>query len=335
MATIALAEIEYVSSQLQNWVDDPVTRISLPRAPQLVEPLRSGLDQKTILEERLTQNLELTRLLLNSGDPDLNLAAVFLFDPVIAADGKEQLERICNESEDGRKLWEAFLLAATLYSQYKQSMAQISPEGVSGALSSQQQRGTLLTVIVHGTAAAGYDWWREKPGEKNFWHYINSITGDCVRHGNEFIWSGGVTDSDRRQGARVFLNWWQSQRRPRLRVIAHSHGANVVWYAAVLEPALKIETLISLGAPICIDYPLRLGQIQSIKNVYSEHDSWQTRGANITGARGEGRTLPDSAQVTNYHVPQRNPNLWGHKLVRHPHLHEEEVWANNKLGTLL
>lgn len=328
IAEVSVGELAALS-QLQAWANDPATQAAVPRQPQLVEPEREGTAQRRVLEAQLEKNLEIVRCLIGSADADLQLAAALLFDPIIAAGGQEQLKHVCMESP-GQRVWDAFVRAAQLYVEYELAMAQ--PASIGGA---PQSVGTLITVIVHGTLAAGNDWWREVPLQQNFWQYIEGLTQNCVPKGREFKWSGGLTDGDRRQGANLFLNWWQQEQQPELRVIAHSHGANVVWFAAFLEPKVKIKTFISLGTPICINYPLRLGQIQHLRNVYSEHDRIQIPGAALTGRRGEGRTLPDSAQIANYHVPYWDPKAWGVRSVGHSDLHEEQVWSDNDLDAIL
>ncbi len=339
---MAVAEAEAVAtadelaalSQLLAWADDPATRIALPRDPQLVKPLSENSPFRAILVKQCEQSLDIARRLIGSRDPDMRLAAAVLFDPIIAVGKQEELENICYNSENGRKIWEAFKLAATLFKKYENAKRK-SRSKADGERSRSDKAGNLVTVIVHGTFAANEDWWREIPGQNNFWTYINSITHDCVRQGQEITWSGGHVDLPRQQGSYRFLDWWWEQGKPRLRIIAHSHGANVVWHAATLEPTLKIKTFISLGAPICIDYPLRLTQIENIRNVYSNNDWVQEAGAWVTGRRGEGRTLPDSTQVTNYHVPNRSPNVRGMRPVKHSDLHDPDVWRNNKLAALL
>ena len=213
--------------------------------------------------------------------------------------------------------------------------ASIAGQRGGGCLVPPEPAKKIITVIVHGTNAQNNDWWRGVPGTRNFWVYIDSLNGDCARQGHEFRWSGGIVDAARRQGARLFINWWLQEGEPKLRVVAHSHGANVVWHATTLESKLEIETMIVLGAPICVDYTLRLRQVGRLENVYSEHDTTQKAGAHLVGVRGEGRSLPDSSRVTNHHVPYWDPNVWGVRQVWHTDLHEEGVWKGNSIDKLL
>jgi hypothetical protein len=156
-----------------------------------------------------------------------------------------------------------------------------------------------------------------------------------VRPGHECTWSGGVTDVDRRQGANLLLNWWRSEGEPELKIIAHSHGANVVLQAMVFDRSFAPKSIIALGVPVCFIYPITLDQTDQIHNVYSEHDRVQVPGAWVAGKRGEGRMLPESRKVSNHHIPYWSPKVWGARAVGHSDLHDREVWANHHLDTLL
>lgn len=344
---------EITADAVVDWLGDPVNRRLIPADPGvLISALRTsasveshaqcfdehdfdmqhyGQPTEQVQSARIDVALQLVDQLLKSSDADTRMSAAFLFGAILVGGGANALKDMCDQSEAGQILWAAFIDSLSRYAKLIPAALRMQMQQPVGGATTVQK---TLTVIVHGTLAAGEDWWRETPGQKNFWDYINSETGNCVRQGREFSWSGGLTDGERRQGARIFLNWWQTQGRPRLRVVAHSHGGNVVWYAAALDPTLAVDSMISLGTPICVDYPLRLKQIKRIDNVYSEHDIIQTAGATLTGKRGEGRTLPDSDQVTNYHVPKWDPAAWA-KSVGHTDLHQPLVWRENHLNDLL
>jgi len=208
-----------------------------------------------------------------------------------------------------------------------------SPE-FSAAFKSKHHVVFQETVIVHGTGAKSKTWWREQPGQRNFWAYIHKYCTGLFGAGKEFSWSGGNTNSDREQGARDFINWWQTVGAPRpLQVIAHSHGCNVVYLACVMEPKLHISNMVSLGGPVRTWYPPPIdmqARISRIHNIYSRFDTVQLLGS-IGGRRGEGRTLADSAQITNYHVAWEDPGVQV-KSVGHSDLHEPVVWHNNKIA---
>lgn len=352
MTDLRYAE-ETTSDAVEEWFRDPANRRLLPvERGALISALRPFMDLElleTSLDEheldlrpsdqplameqfpRIESALQLVEQLLNSSAADSRMDAAVLFGVIIGGGRVDALKDICDQSEAGRFLWAVFVESVHRYLELSPAVSRMQAQHPAGRTGLAQR---TQTVIVHGTLASRGDWWREKPGQKNFWEYIHAKTGDCVRQGSEFSWSGGLFDSDREQGARLFLNWWYGQGKPTLRVIAHSHGANVVWCAAALDPALVVESMISLGTPICVGYPLRLKQIRKIDNVYSEYDRTQWLGATATGSRGEGRTLPDSSQVTNYHVPNWNPSVRV-QTVDHSDLHEPSVWRDNHLDALL
>lgn len=206
----------------------------------------------------------------------------------------------------------------------------------TSAPAAQPPRGTAVnlreTVIVHGTYAKSATWWREQPGTRNFWAYIRGFCPALYGTGHEFTWSGLNTDSDREQGARDFIDWWNGEGAPpQLQVIAHSHGCNVVYRACAMEPKLAVANLVALGNPVRIEYPPPVGaaRIQRIHNVYSEFDNTQWLGS-LGGQRGEGRTLGDGDHIANHHVPWEDPRTQQVR-VGHGDLHEEGAWQGNRL----
>ena len=190
------------------------------------------------------------------------------------------------------------------------------------------------TVIVHGTNAKSGTWWREQPGVQNFWAYIKQACPALYGAGQEFSWSGGFAHSDREQGARDFIDWWNNVGAPKpLQVVAHSHGSNVVYVACAMEPKLHIVNMVSLGAPARTWYPPPIAngsRIERLHNIYSRFDTTQLLGS-LGGRRGEGRTLGDGVNVCNHHIPWEDPRT---QVVQvwHKDLHEEGVWHGNGLA---
>jgi pimeloyl-ACP methyl ester carboxylesterase len=195
-----------------------------------------------------------------------------------------------------------------------------------------------LTVIVHGTFAAGEKWWRDPAGisgkynpNENLWNYLQAQgVSDLAGYGREFAWSGGHTTSDRWDGARDFLRWWFTHGTPRLDVVAHSHGGNVVMLAQMLEPKLKVETLVMLGTPASFEYVPRLRQVGKLHNLYSRHDGVQVFGAWISSKRGEGRTQCDNLQVTNWHLAHLAKGSTA-VTAKHGDLHHPDFWKAHDL----
>ncbi|MEO8345486.1 MAG: hypothetical protein ABI607_07310 [Betaproteobacteria bacterium] len=200
------------------------------------------------------------------------------------------------------------------------------------------------TVIVHGTWAAGFDWWRDPgattPKPDNLWNFLktNLATGPAaglVGAPDEFSWSGGNSDFDRRQGASDFLNWWRTIAEPEeLDVVSHSHGGNVVMLALAANPALRLRRFVLLGTPARFDCVPRTKQVDELHNVYSAHDWIQVPGS-YGAQRGEGRTQSDHCAATNLHVPYSSPQVSGVAAVGHGDLHHPVVWTNHQLLKLL
>ncbi|HEY9163394.1 MAG TPA: hypothetical protein VIN57_02195 [Magnetovibrio sp.] len=185
-----------------------------------------------------------------------------------------------------------------------------------------------ITLIIHGTMARDADWW--KPNTGPFWQYIDRLTGDAYAGNDVFRWSGGLLHKHRVRAAQELKTWVDQHPTKKLRVIAHSHGANVCYLAGRL--GAKFDQVIALGSPICLQYIPNVKAFGRIDNVFSTQDSIQVGGSmGLFGVdrRGEGRTLTEQVNVTNTwaeHVPNRNT---------HSSLHEQTVWQSNQLQQLL
>ncbi len=210
----------------------------------------------------------------------------------------------------------------------------VAPETAPEARASAPMK-LFRTVIVHGTFAKSFNWWRQHDGLRNFWAYIKEHCPALYGTGQEFSWSAENHHRDREQGAREFINWWHTVGAPTpLQVIAHSHGCNVVYLACTMEPRLRIVNMVALGGPVRIWYPPTIGRgrIERIHNIYSRFDKVQSAGS-LGGRRGEGRTLSDSVSVTNIHLPWQHPSVRV-ETVGHGDLHAETVWRNHGLANI-
>lgn len=199
-----------------------------------------------------------------------------------------------------------------------------------------------LTVIVHGTWAADTDWWRDPGGllpphipTDSLWNYLQGVgIPDLVSHPNEFSWSGKNSDKARRLAADQFVTWWHRQGAPRLDVVAHSHGGNVIMRAQAIEPRLLIRNLILLGTPARYECPPRNRQTWRLNNVYSDNDWTQVLGSK-GGARGEGRTQSDHVRSVNLYRPEWTSTGGVVNSAGHSDLHEPDFWHAHKLEELL
>jgi hypothetical protein len=109
-----------------------------------------------------------------------------------------------------------------------------------------------MTVIIHGTFAKDAKWYQ--PGG-DFHKYIKNEVYSDVYSGSDFYsWSGRYALNDNglkriwRQAATNLVSWCTSHPTRKLRLIAHSHGNNVVNMATQMN--LPACTLIQLAPPV-------------------------------------------------------------------------------------
>jgi hypothetical protein len=184
-----------------------------------------------------------------------------------------------------------------------------------------------LAIIVHGTWAAKEAWWRPKAGA--FWYHIEKTWPHLYSGPSPFVWSGDNKHAARAVAAEQLVKWAQSEGSPALDIIAHSHGGNVCLLASRL--GLRINRLVLLGTPIRTEYMLDLGTIGSIRNVFSLADHTQTSLGTTPNRRFEGRTLGDSANVSNWRA--EHDGTGGEP--GHSDLHEPATWIASALDKLL
>ena len=109
-----------------------------------------------------------------------------------------------------------------------------------------------MTVIIHGTFAKNAKWYQ--PGG-DFHSYIKSKVYPDTYSGKDFYyWSGRYSRNDTtlkniwRQAAKKLVAWCKAHPTKKLRLIAHSHGNNVVNLAS--QMGLPSCTLIQLSVPV-------------------------------------------------------------------------------------
>lgn len=120
-----------------------------------------------------------------------------------------------------------------------------------------------MTVLVHGTFAKDEAWY--KPGGDFHAYIAQHVYSDVYSNSDFFFWSGryAITDAGLKtiwkQAAVKLISWVQAHPANTLRIIAHSHGNNVVNMATQL--GLKVCSLIQLSPPV------RSWNLPSIANV--------------------------------------------------------------------
>ncbi len=108
-----------------------------------------------------------------------------------------------------------------------------------------------MTVIVHGTFAKDSSWY--KPG-RDFHRYIKrNVYPDIYSEDDYFFWSGRYSLKDKglkriwTQAASKLVSWINAHPTRKLRLIAHSHGNNVV---NIATQQIQACSLIQLSPPV-------------------------------------------------------------------------------------
>lgn len=216
-------------------------------------------------------------------------------------------------------------LVEIVVSQYKNVMGTAGPSGLQSA--SQHESKKRLALIVHGTWAAPKLWWRPNVGA--FWNFIKPHWPHLYDGATPFSWSGANSHAARVAAAKQLIAWCKAQNASSIDVIAHSHGGNVCLLAA--RGGLDIDRLVLLGTPIRTEYMVDLDRVRSIRNVFSLGDHIQTPLGSFPNTRFEGRTLGDSAAVSNWRCED---NGLGSE-PDHGALHEVPTWTASSLLSLL
>ena len=103
-----------------------------------------------------------------------------------------------------------------------------------------------LTVLIHGTFAKNSEWYQ--PGGSFHTYIKNTVYPDLYSDDDFFFWSGRYSDTARRSAANKLVTWCAEHPASKLRLIAHSHGVNVVNLATTM--GLQACTLIHLSPAV-------------------------------------------------------------------------------------
>lgn len=147
----------------------------------------------------------------------------------------------------------------------------------------------MTTIVVHGTLAYGSSWYQSSWGEDGFltglhagmleasnWHDIWAVNGESVDAyptlGGMFEWNGlaeGIYRGIAASELAEYINSLVELTDEPIRIIAHSHGCNVVKLASslpALSPAVEIDQAVFLACP------------HFYEDEYTQQDlSWQDR----------------------------------------------------------
>jgi hypothetical protein len=182
-----------------------------------------------------------------------------------------------------------------------------------------------MSVIIHGTFARDADWYR--PGG-DFHTYIQAnVFPDLYSDPDFFFWSGRYARDDDglrgiwTQAATKLISWTQSHPAQTLRLIAHSHGINVVNLAT--QMGLQSCTLIQLSPPVRTWNLPEIANVSSSRlfNFHSRIDLVVALDGGEQDYRGTAVENAESIRiVTNF---------------GHSDSHEEQSWTRNNLASLV
>jgi len=179
-----------------------------------------------------------------------------------------------------------------------------------------------MTVLIHGTFAMKSRWY--KPGG-DFHTYIKSKVYKDVYSGPDdfYSWSGRyhLLDSELEKiwkaAARKLVAWCNAHPTNKLRLIAHSHGCNVVNIATQL--GLKACSLIQLSPPVR-DWNLPKMQNVSSNRIFNIHSRFDPVVFVDGGAQDYSDTAVSAFERT------RTISFSGHS-----HSHDKDRWKKKKI----
>jgi hypothetical protein len=163
------------------------------------------------------------------------------------------------------------------------------------------QQGGFLNSLAGGISAAGglNDVWRvggrpvrEIPELKAHWSMLTGLANQLSEKEGHFLWSGADSFSDRRAGAHLLAKYINkvleiAPGEP-IRIVAHSHGCNVVKQASTdgsLDRRVRFQRVVFLACPHFVGrnnrgpvlhHRLAPARFQQILNLYSTGDTVQT-----------------------------------------------------------
>jgi predicted esterase len=177
-----------------------------------------------------------------------------------------------------------------------------------------------MTVIVHGTFARNQSWYQ--PGG-DFHSYIKEHVYPDVYAGNDFFrWSGRYSDPARKTAARKLKHWCETHPTRKLRLIGHSHGANVINLAT--SRGLPACTLILLSPPVRDEYLPDMSQVSSGK-IFNIHSRFDLVVSLLDGSRQSYKNTTVAA-----HESPRICALRGHSKS-----HEPKRWRKKNIPRLV
>jgi hypothetical protein len=192
------------------------------------------------------------------------------------------------------------------------------------------QSGGFLNALGRGLSDAGgaNDVWRvggrlvsDVPELRAHWSLWTGMAKQLSEKQGHFLWSGADSFADRRAGALLLVRYINkileiAPREP-IRIVAHSHGCNVVKQAsanASLDRRARFPRVVFLGCPHFIGrgpkgpvfhHRLSSARFQQILNLYSVADVVQVKIAG--GVAGPFGAEPNDYVPTEAHRTEQDP----------------------------
>lgn len=101
-------------------------------------------------------------------------------------------------------------------------------------------------MLVHGTWARNQPWWQS--GGDFHSYILGNVWPDLYGAPDRFEWSGGYSDAARSIAAQQLADWIDRKNAVGIKLMAHSHGANVAMLATQLTE--KIGKVVLLSCPV-------------------------------------------------------------------------------------
>jgi RHS repeat-associated protein len=176
--------------------------------------------------------------------------------------------------------------------------------------------GGNYTVAVDGTNSDGR-WRDDDPDDPDDLH---SVVEDHYGEDLDALDNRNMenTDAARKEQARRLAIRIRDilDRNPAepIRVVAHSHGVNVVRLASQME-GVYIDEVIGLGGPVRDDYEMNMDNVGFFANVYSVFDGVQRRGGTDGNVLGSGIRQPTPLNTTADRIdPLATVNIQANEL---------------------
>jgi hypothetical protein len=203
-------------------------------------------------------------------------------------------------------------LAATGLAHAVPYHARLKQFTTSGGSSGLAAKAGHTAMLIHGTLALGFSWWR--PGGDFHTYLGGALRPDLYSDNDYYRWSGAYTEGERDAAATALVGWVNQHNEQGLDLFAHSHGGSVSMLAS--HRGLRMGKLYLLSCPVhAPKYLPDFAQVGKTVSIRVHLDLI------ILGDRGGQRF--------------RHPQIHEHILpiwFNHSATHNPDVWRNVTYG---